>query len=451
MLRSFGLTTILVGASATLAGACILADIGMEGRPCPCAEGYSCDPATNTCVEGDVGQGGNPSTTTGSAPTTTTGTTSSANAGGGDGGSGVGGGGGPPVLPEAVPLVAVGDIQTGGVALSVNGVFRLEADAGHNWQIARWYDLENDPGTDLAGDSPPGYTDTLVDTLQVNDGINGWTASFSGPLQDIDLVDQTPARFGILTAIDYPLPGLRIRQDYWIYASGKVSVRMRAENAGGSPLSILDSEYHYTSVKQALVWESSGLDSGHSASFQRNNGTTLELINLSAEVPVLQDQSVENWNKYWQLGMFTLNGGAGIERYGAMLVTPGNLDAVDLAARSVDMRVPGLYTGQGAEPVGTGFDQNAATYELTATGEIVEFGVMADRARFRPTFVIRDFTSPQWTISQGSTTLVSNASLVGPGSVAWHDPATGVLVFVYLGDISESASDSERIFVLEAQ
>lgn len=82
-------TSIALGLAMT---SCVLSDVSLEGRPCPCAEGFTCDEATNTCARGS----GASSTTSSTASTSTTG--SGAGGGGGDGpastSSGAGGSGG---------------------------------------------------------------------------------------------------------------------------------------------------------------------------------------------------------------------------------------------------------------------------------------------------------------------------------------------------------------------
>jgi hypothetical protein len=70
---------VIASATAWSAASCVLPDLDLEGRPCPCTDGYVCDTVTNTCVRGD--------------PTATT-TTSSSGGEGGSGASSAGGAGG---------------------------------------------------------------------------------------------------------------------------------------------------------------------------------------------------------------------------------------------------------------------------------------------------------------------------------------------------------------------
>lgn len=78
-------------AACALLAACILPDVDLEGRACPCAEGYGCDTATNTCVKGDATSAPASSSTTVGA---TTGSTTTSQSSGGDGDGGTGGTGG---------------------------------------------------------------------------------------------------------------------------------------------------------------------------------------------------------------------------------------------------------------------------------------------------------------------------------------------------------------------
>src|SRR5260221_12893705 len=45
---------VLVGIAA---GACTIKDVDYAGKSCPCAAGYTCDTATNTCHVGDASIG----------------------------------------------------------------------------------------------------------------------------------------------------------------------------------------------------------------------------------------------------------------------------------------------------------------------------------------------------------------------------------------------------------
>jgi len=78
--------SLVVGVALGLVGACIVPELDLAGRSCPCVPGYRCDPATGTCVQGE------PTTTAGGGGATGGGGGATGGVGGGATG-GVGGGG----------------------------------------------------------------------------------------------------------------------------------------------------------------------------------------------------------------------------------------------------------------------------------------------------------------------------------------------------------------------
>jgi hypothetical protein len=90
------------------AAACILPDLSLDGLQCPCAEGFTCDTATNTCV---TGEGGSTST----APPDSTSTGPSMGGSSSDGGAPPGPGGASPV-GGAGGAIGDGGFGTGGEA-----------------------------------------------------------------------------------------------------------------------------------------------------------------------------------------------------------------------------------------------------------------------------------------------------------------------------------------------
>ncbi|MBK6518757.1 MAG: hypothetical protein IPG04_32610 [Polyangiaceae bacterium] len=168
----------LLGGSALLAGACFLPDLELEGRPCPCASGYTCDEATQTC------HGDPTSTSTGTAGAPAGGGGAGAMNAGGEGGGGAsaggggastgGGGEGGGVVVTARPLILAGSIASS-ISLSVTGSFTIDADATTHWQFGRWFDTAADPAVDLAGEYPGTYSSFLLDTMQTEDAVHGWT------------------------------------------------------------------------------------------------------------------------------------------------------------------------------------------------------------------------------------------------------------------------------------
>lgn len=90
------------------ATACILPDFAGEGLECPCAAGFTCDAATNTCV---TGEGGSSSTI---LPPDTTSTGPSMGGTSSDGGAPSGPGGAPPTAGGAGGAIGDGGFGTGG-------------------------------------------------------------------------------------------------------------------------------------------------------------------------------------------------------------------------------------------------------------------------------------------------------------------------------------------------
>jgi len=171
-----------LGASMSL-GACILPDIDLEGRACPCTEGYSCD-AADTCVKGDVANGSSSIASSvasagegGGPPDTSSGSAKSSSAGdGGAGGDGDGGGGG----------ATGGEGGGGGLATTSSGTGGAGGGEGG---------CSPDQTTDvpMCGD----FFDTFDDPVSF---VEDWT--FAGAATAFDVED---SRFTITMAAASPL------------------------------------------------------------------------------------------------------------------------------------------------------------------------------------------------------------------------------------------------------
>jgi len=426
-------------ALAGSASACFLGEISLEGLPCPCADGYVCDATENVCK---AAVQNTTSVTSAGGGSAGGGSAGGGAVGGGGTGGGCGNGGSPPV---AKPLVAVQNATS--LAVYVDGMFRIEADAGHNWMLGRWFDLATDPLQDLSGHD---VSDVFVDRWSHDS--TDWNNSGMGDLVGVAVADETPARFTVTTTIDYQLPGLRLTQTSTFYASGKVAMSSVFSNTTGSTLTITDSEYHYTSVNESLDWAATSVDFDHSVGFSRLDGpgaSTAQVVNFEDN---LLESDAANTNRYWHETSFNLaaNGGA-VQQDGVLFVAPSSIPSSIMAARSEDARAPGLVLGAGAALVGTGYSESEATYTLSATSPgSVTFGVDGTHARYAPTFVISDWTAPAWHIERGGEILVSSDAPLGPASVAQLNTSTGKLVFVYEGSIDPGASDCERSFTLVA-
>jgi hypothetical protein len=446
----------LLGGSALLAGACFLPDLELEGRPCPCASGYTCDEATQTC------HGDPTSTSTGTAGAPAGGGGAGAMNAGGEGGGGAsaggggastgGGGEGGGVVVTARPLILAGSIASS-ISLSVTGSFTIDADATTHWQFGRWFDTAADPAVDLAGEYPGTYSSFLLDTMQTEDAVHGWTSCDDGAVVDVELIDQTPVRVGLTSSTDYLLPNLRSATTYWVYANGRIAITSAMVNTSPSdPLQLLDSEYHYTTVSTDLGWSATAVDLSHSAVFLRTDGpepaSILQIVNFNPETGLYGDYA--NENRYWQSGAQSLAPMDSLRRTGALLLGPGGLDLGQLDQRSKDLRAPSLEIVSGAAPVGPGYDPSLGAYVVTASATTVELAVSADRKRFSPAFVVRGWDEASWSISLNGETLVADDLLVGHDALAYYDDAQNELVFLYLGDIEAGAFDAERIFTLQA-
>ncbi|NUP06889.1 MAG: hypothetical protein HOW73_12625 [Polyangiaceae bacterium] len=443
----------IIVALAAFTGACVLGDIDLGGRACPCTDGFTCDVATNTCVPAGTSDTTSTSTTGGGGSSTSDGGNGAGGAAdGGSGGSitggGGGGGGAPPLLSKA--LEVFGSIESSAITLTVAEFFSLEADLSNQWQFGGYYDLASDPAVDLTGIPNESYTTVLVD-LPVENSDFDWAGVEDASVLDTWIIDETPARFGLGVDLQYPAPGPSVTTVYWVYANGRVGMHMRFENNTAVTMQIEDAEYHYVTVNPHLAWTATDTDADHSTAFARVDGpapvTTLQVVNLSSDTTLYGD--TENDNRYWQFGDTTLMPGAGVDRYGALLLGPGAVDATTLDQRSKDLRVPGLEISEGATPVDSGFDEGMAAYVLSATASTVVFGVNADRPRFSPIFVIKNWHEPSWTIRLDGEEVVASDLLVGYGGLAHHDDTTGDLVFVYGGDIAQGTPASARTFTLE--
>lgn len=418
---------LLVSATTATLGACILGDLSLEGRPCPCTDGYVCDEASNTCIEESTTQTG---PTTGPGSTSATGSTGTA--GGSEGGGGAGSGGGPPI-GDTFPLVVEGTQQGGLVRLSVDEMFMVEANEANNWMFAHWFDLAVDPFADLAA-KPPAYTDTLIDTFQTADFINDWLLSSDGSVASLVVTDETPARFGLRVELDYPLMGLRSGLDQWIYANGRIGYTVWMENVGEpGGIDLYASEYHYATVNPSFSWLQSDVDGNHACLMTRTNGpspaSSFQVVNLGSSTTLEHDSGV---NCYWAHGAESMALGESVSYQGALILAPGGIDDIVAIQRSRDLRSPGLNLGEGATAIGSGFDPGQIAYTLSASGPVVQFGLDGALDRFAPAFVIDGWTEPVWEIRRDGAFVASSSTPLGAGAVARHDAETGRLVVVFV-------------------
>ncbi len=149
---------------------CVVPDVSIVGRPCPCPEGYACDAATETCVEA-----------AGGAPATTGTAAGAEGAGAGGAGAGNVGGGGPCLgscgtagcgpCPD-VAMIDAGDFSIDALEVTRGAYQVFLADAVDPAVQDPWcsWNSSFDPGEDIPGGCPapydysqPGFPMTCID------------------------------------------------------------------------------------------------------------------------------------------------------------------------------------------------------------------------------------------------------------------------------------------------
>lgn len=434
-----GSSTALLGALA-LSG-CILADVDLAGRPCPCADAYVCDEASQTCVSSPGGGGATAAgtTATGSMPTTSTGASSTTSSGTG---------GQPPAL--APPLVVSGDVAAGAVAFTVSGSFRLEATDTTHWQFERWFDLETSDAVNLAAERS---RDMLLEPVEMEIGGDWFSAEDAG-VGDVILTDETPARATLENTLAYPSSAgpFSVHNVYTVYASGRVGVRVEITNTSIVPQSFDTTEVSHTSVNESFVWDGATFESGNAARFQRTDGPSPHPTLLSMSFDTSGEPGKDfDQNYYWDTGGATLSPGDTFVKTGELQVGLGEKTLAELTDRAADAISPGLSIAEGADAVGSGYDSGSAAYVMSATSMPITFSVDASRTRHAPAFVIQGFTAIKWTVRKNGVVVVSSDMLDGPSALAHQDRSAERLVIDSIEEIPTSASEAERTFVIDTQ
>ncbi len=434
-----------------LAGAaCVLPSLDLAGRPCPCTSGYTCNAGTNKCEIDGAASGPGGGSTTGQTNASSTSVAT---------GTGTGGTGGSSPTPSK-PLVLESTIADGTLSLSVEGSFRIQSTAASRWQWSVWNDLANGSGENLASTLPPvdsQVTSILFNPMWVNDGSN-WFSGEDASVASVDVASEAPARATVQTTLLYALPGLEVDVISTVYASGRIASRSIAKNVGATPLTLATYEYNYISVNPNLqngpmAWTKTSYN-GLSAGFIRSDGSapksSLLMVNLNGDTSLVSDAMFTNW--YWGDGAgFQLMPGGVHEVDGDMQLGPGEQSGPSHAARAADVlsAASALEIVSGATPIGSGYDPGQGAYAMTATDNLVSFGAKNDVDRFSPAFVIEGFNHAVWRITLGGQEIVSSASPLGVGAVAYYEPGKTRLVLVSLGHFAQGALNAERIFTLE--
>ncbi|MFO0612167.1 MAG: hypothetical protein U0414_06255 [Polyangiaceae bacterium] len=431
-------------ALTVLAGACFLPDLDLAGRPCPCADGFVCDAATQTCVTdpsgtgstaetaSSTGVGGQTSSTTSGMSTTSTASSASS------------GTGGAPGVP-ATPLVRSGATADGAIGLTVQGAFRLEFTATTNWQLQRWFDL---PTSDVVNLASQVQRNMLHEPIEMEVG-GIWGGADEAQFVDVSLTDETPARAILDTTLRYPSGGaFTVHNTYSVYASGRVGVRVVIQNLTASDQTFDASEVHHTSVNEMLAWAHSTLANGDAAMFQRTDGATPlpTVLTMSFGTVGSPGQDFPT-NYYWDTGgQTTLMPGQTFARTGEFQVGLGDQTVGTLSSRAADVLAPSLVvTGAG---VGNGYDSGAAAYVIQASGGEVSFGASADVDRFAPAFVIDGWSAQDWTLTRDGMTVATSAMPIGFGVLVHHDVAASRLVVVSVDAFRTTTPAAQRTFTL---
>lgn len=423
---------------------CFLPDFEEAGRPCPCADGWTCDAATNTCVRGTTGgasaQGG-----AGAGAGTSSG---GASAGGAAVGGGSAGGGGASAL--ATPLVVTGTIESGALAISAAGRFTLESDASVRWHLARWYDLATDPEelNDLAAKivNPQVYANSLH-TLWVKPAAE-WTSLEKGVVTNATIVDDTPVRVTLTADLD-PEPAvsteLHVRFRYNVYASGHVSVESTLSSS--QPALVASAmEAFYTSASVEKMWTAT--DSGSDATFlQRLDGPSPHpnLLLLNHDTPGTRE--VDNpANRYW--ASFNLPLATPVVGRGSYWLWPGGMSLSEMAGRADDLRTPVATVDAGAGAMTYDYTLGAYTADVDANASMVSFRVGGDRVRYAPAFELHGWTSPTYTIRLDGVVLATSSEPIGEQTLAHYNASGSCLVFQYLADLPAVSSGGEAVFTV---
>jgi len=418
--------------------ACVLPDISLAGKKCPCALDHFCDPETNTCVF--AAPGGH-------------------SGGGGDAGGGGEGGGGGPELPLANPLVHAGanELQS----LHVDNLFLVEITEDEEFLIETYFDLKSEPNTDLLADNAP-----LTDVMQVKvpSELEYWGA---GEIENVTItpVDRLPVSFGYRLRGEYPDPSLVAILDYTVFASGKIAVHQAIENQSADVVEIEDSEYNFTRVSDVFDpgWSFPSLAPDHFWWWKRAIGEqprpTLLSVNRSDEIP---SKLNDDHNCYWQSGGVSLASGSTLTRFGTIHLSLHDVGDEELAAIADDDRSARVETVVGGmvpdDDDDDGFDEVSGYFTaISAGGPLTVLLTPGTARRVAPAFEIQSWQTSDFRIRLGDQVLITSdmsdpaggPGLVGYGMLARHVAADQRLYFIYLGNIEDTLSPADRTFTIE--
>lgn len=435
------------------ASSCQVPGLDLDGRPCPCAPGFTCEAATNICV---VGAGGATST---SNPTSTTTTTSASNPTSTTTSSSTSASSGGPSFPPSTdgctgPLSVTGDVRGVGATVDFSGgtCFKLAFTQERRWQPEKWFDGATGFGSDLGGGifyrpivlgSGPPISPEEVPSADVVATLTRFEPAHA--------VMQVHLEYDNAANVDWP--GVELTVVYDVWASGRVGIHTTLHNGGASPAIMAEAYYHWVAIDGgAGGWTSGPLGPGgpgDEKSFAfRNAGLfpNVLLVNRTeTDAGAFNDLDGPDALRFRLLWLGDdLDPGETRLYHGELQLGPSGQDEGSLEGRAEDARSP----GQPVTPVAVkGFDPASAAYTLTAEGPSVSFAPGPSFTRHRPAFVISGWSSPSFRVMRGGELVVSSEHPSTPRGAIHFDPVEEKIHFVYL-DVIPLAEVGEP-FVLE--
>lgn len=443
---------LLLGASP--AAACFVSDIDLTGRPCPCADGYTCVadicvPGSGTMASSSSGMGGATTSSTSSAPTMS----SSTDASGSSSSGGM-------TFPLANPLVYESAPATGTLSLATEGAFRIQSTEATRWQWSAYYDLGNGDPDNLSSSFPgTQYQNTplLFEPSYLTTDLMDWSSSQSATVLDIDVTDETPLRVLVETTLAYPFTGAEVYTATYTYASGRIATYVELYNTSAGDITFAAVEYNYVSVNPNLADGPAGWDAASwqdlGVGFFHASGpapkSAVMFINTFGQTALHNDSDHTNW--YWgDFGSVTIAPGDDIYADGELQLGPAGEPAASLPTRTDDALNPELEIMSGATPVDEGYNTYLAAYQIYADDGATSlvFGASAAHTRHAPAFEVYNFKPTAWRVMFRGQEVCSSAELVGHGCVAWQ--SGDHLAFALMLDIPAGTPAAERMVTLEA-
>lgn len=341
----------------------------------------------------------------------------------------------------------VAQIDSGRIAASVEGFFRLEFEAGRSWKPTQLFDLG------LPADTKPLLASTLFEPFSAT--IEGQLVATSTD-EDYgyyELVDATPARVTFTTWAHHYLPSgadAKIWSHWCIYASGRVVARTEVSNTGTADLSLPANWQHSSSsVDAARKWNVVEAADARSATFYLEAPSGLGVTTLLQDTPATL-RSSSAVERHWIDAARTLAPGGNLTRVNELHF---GVTADEALARVGDAQRPGLDVLSNMSAVDLGYDIGKAAYRLRVlpTGPAtMRFSLDAQTPRAYPAFEIDDLDAPNgWLVELDGQTVASSSAPVTALGAARYSLADRKLIFVYFDTIAAGAPAAKRSFRLE--